>query len=77
MGENSVGATEFKTHCLALIDQVAQHRVPLIVTKHGRPVARLVPYEAETGRAFGVLAGTVRASDDLTAPTGEDWDADG
>lgn len=72
----SVGATEFKAHCLALLDQVAQDRTPLVVTKHGRPVAKLIPYEEEVGHAFGLLAGTVSAQDDLVAPTGEAWDAD-
>jgi prevent-host-death family protein len=77
MVENSVGATEFKAHCLALLDQVAQDRVPIIVTKHGRPVARVIPYVEDGGRAFGLLAGTVQAGDDLVAPIGEDWEADG
>jgi prevent-host-death family protein len=75
--KQTVGATEFKAHCLALLDQVAQDRVALVVTKHGRPVAKLVPYEEEApGQAFGILAGTVKAADDLTAPTGEAWKAD-
>lgn len=71
-----IAATEFKAHCLALLDQVAQERVPLVVTKHGRPVAVVVPYEEDVPPAFGVLAGTVHASDDLVAPTGERWDVE-
>lgn len=71
-----IGATEFKAQCLALLDQVARQRVPLVVTKHGRPVAMVVPYEEAAPPAFGILAGTVQASDDLVAPTGERWDAD-
>lgn len=74
----AVGATEFKAHCLALLDQVAKQRTPIVVTKHGRPVATLVPYVAEetAQHAFGILAGTVQATDDLVSPTGESWDAD-
>ena len=71
----TVGAAEFKTNCLALLDQVEQDRVPLVITKHGRPVARVIPYVAEGGNAFGVLAGTVTAMDDLVAPIGDEWDA--
>lgn len=71
-----IAATEFKAHCLALLDQVAQERVPLVVTKHGRPVAMLVPYEEDVPPVFGILSGTVRASDDLVEPTGERWDVD-
>lgn len=41
-----IGATEFKARCLALLARVAEERVEYIVTKHGRPVARIVPVEA-------------------------------
>lgn len=72
-----MGATEFKARCLSLLDLVATRCDTIVVTKHGRPVARLVPFEDEPAtHAFGILAGTVRAADDLVAPTGEMWDAD-
>jgi prevent-host-death family protein len=71
-----IGATEFKARCLSLLDLVATRRDTIVVTKHGRPVARLVPFEEEPApRAFGILAGTVWAADDLVAPTGERWNA--
>lgn len=38
-----VPATEFKARCLALLDYVATTGTPIVVTKHGRPVARIVP----------------------------------
>ena len=43
---------EFKQRCLALLDAVAESHEPLTITKHGKPVARLVPLEsdAETER---------------------------
>lgn len=40
-----VPATEFKQRCLPLIEEVAETRVPLTVTKHGRPVVRVVPID--------------------------------
>ena len=40
-----IAAGEFKAHCLRLLDQVADERVELVITKRGRPVAKLVPLE--------------------------------
>jgi prevent-host-death family protein len=72
----TIAATEFRARCLALLDQVAQERVPLVVTKHGRPVAVVMPYEEDVPPVFGILAGTVHASDDLVAPARERWDVE-
>jgi prevent-host-death family protein len=71
-----VSAGEFKTHCLGLIEQVRQERAEVVITRYGKPVARLVPYEAASEPVFGFLAGTVTSYDDLVSPTGEAWDAD-
>jgi prevent-host-death family protein len=71
-----VPASEFKAHCLQLMDQVEQTRAEIVVTKHGRPVARLVPIDEAAAEPFGFLAGTVQASDDLVAPIEDSWEAD-
>ena len=69
-------ATEFKAKCLAYLDQVAQTHAPITLTKHGRPVARLVPMEDVEPVLFGRLAGTVQVRADLVAPVDESWKAD-
>lgn len=70
-------AAEFKTHCLHLMDRVQQERAEVVVTRYGRPVARLVPYEpAEAVSPFGVLRGTVTYHGDVVGPVGDAWDAD-
>ncbi len=69
-------ATEFKAKCLAYLDQVAQTRAEITLTKHGRPVARLMPVEEGEPVLFGRLAGTVQVRGDLLAPIGETWEAD-
>ncbi|MEZ0373219.1 MAG: type II toxin-antitoxin system Phd/YefM family antitoxin, partial [Candidatus Sericytochromatia bacterium] len=62
---------------LKLMDEVAQSRIPLIITKHGKPVARLVPVDAdEVPVLFGHLAGTARVLGDLIAPLDVAWEAD-
>ena len=71
-----VPATEFKANCLRLMDQVETMRAEFVVTRHGKPVARLVPYDDAPPSLFGMLAGTVQAADDLIDPTVEVWDAD-
>ena len=43
----TISATEFKAKCLSLIDEVQEQGSELIISKHGRPVARLVPVGAE------------------------------
>ncbi len=75
--EREIGAGEFKTHCLQLIDEVSQSRVPIVVTKHGKPLARLVPYSAEAVSLFGCMKGTVVIRGDIVESTGEAWEADG
>jgi prevent-host-death family protein len=55
-----VPAAEFKARCLELMDRVRETRETYIITKHGRPVARLVACEAVSERPlFGSLAGTI------------------
>lgn len=45
MAADEIGATEFKARCLALLERVAQERMEYVVTKRGRPMARIVPIE--------------------------------
>ena len=72
-----IAATEFKAHALGLIERVAQTREEIVVTKHGKPMARLVPVEDDTlPEFFGCLAGTVVRETDIVSPVGEDWHAE-
>jgi prevent-host-death family protein len=69
-----IGAGDFKAKCLKLLDEVARTREPLVVTKHGKAVAKLVPIPLETG-LFGALAGSVRQEGDIVSPLENDWEA--
>lgn len=71
----SVSATEFKSRCLALIDEVHRTRHPLRITRHGKPVAEIVPPSAAAGRDSNPLKGSILFQDDLIAPIGVDWDS--
>ena len=75
--ENSIPAGQFKARCLQILDEVERTRTTRIVTKRGRPVARLTPFtEVPTGSLFGCLQGSLQIKADIVAPTGEEWDAE-
>jgi prevent-host-death family protein len=73
----TVAAGVFKAKCLELMDEVERTKMELIVTKHGRPVAKLVPLTGTSpGPLFGRARGTViRVADDAFAPEPELWKA--
>ncbi|HEX2092000.1 MAG TPA: type II toxin-antitoxin system Phd/YefM family antitoxin [Longimicrobiaceae bacterium] len=71
-----VSAADFKARCLQLMDRVQQERSEVVVTRYGRPVAKLVPYEEEPASPLGWLRGTVTMRGDIVAPLDESWDAD-
>ncbi len=71
-----IPAAEFKAHCLELMDRVSERRQELIITKHGRPVAKLVPVEEEEAPVFGYMKNTVVSYGDLISPVKEDWEAE-
>lgn len=73
---HQIGAGEFKTHCLKLIDRVSQTKQPIIITKHGKPMAKLTPIEDETYSLFGCLANTVEIKGDIVAGINEVWSVD-
>lgn len=67
-----IGAAKFKEQCLALLDNLDADG--LIVTKRGKPVARLIPYEANDGDLIGSLRGKLKIKGDIFT-TGLRWDA--
>lgn len=71
---STMGAGEFKTHCLRLMDEVAEKHTEIVITKYGQPVAKLVPAEDQVADSFGALEGTVRyLNDDIVSPDHEVW----
>jgi len=68
-----IAAGEFKAKCLGMIDEVAETGATYVITKRGKPMARLVPL-AEQEPAD--LLGSVVFEGDLISPIGEPWDAE-
>ena len=71
----SVPATEFKTHCLALLEEVRETRQPLLVTRHGKPVVEITPYVARNAAHVNPLKDSIVFQDDLISPLEERWDS--
>ena len=75
MPERTIMASRFKAECLAILDQVDEMKISVTVTKHGRPVARLVPLES--GGDQPAPAVRLIAEDDAAYyATGEVWSAE-
>jgi prevent-host-death family protein len=69
----TVPAAAFKAQCLGLMDEVQRSGEEIVITKHGRPVARLVPVEDAMPSAYGALRGTTRSVGDIIGPDPELW----
>jgi prevent-host-death family protein len=71
----AVSAAEFKATCLHLMDRVRETGAEYIVTKHGRPVAKLVPYtDSKQRKGFGALQGTVLKYERPFDPIDAEWE---
>jgi prevent-host-death family protein len=66
--DRHISAANFKAECLRLLDEVARERRAIIVTKRGKPVAKLVPVEEEPIDIFGRMAGTITICGDIVNP---------
>jgi prevent-host-death family protein len=71
-----IPAGEFKAQCLAIMDQVSKSGEPVVVTKHGKPVVKLVPAEEQGDDIFNYMAGKVKIVGDIVGPItpAEDWE---
>lgn len=68
-----VKAGEFKDTCLSLLDKVNRLEFEVVVTKHGTPVARVVPEGGHVVSAHGFMSGTVLDHGDIVSPDFEAW----
>lgn len=66
-------AGTFKAQCLAVMDEVQAKRQTVVITKHGKPVAKLVPADKDAGDIYNFLEGRGAVAGDVIAPVIEDW----
>ncbi len=74
-----VAISEFKAKCLALLDQVHKTKKPIRITRHGKPIAEVVPPSPvkESGDWLGSMAHRMKIVGDIVSPVMEesDWEA--
>lgn len=71
----TIPAGEFKAKCLQLMDEVQRTGEEIIITKRGKPVARLRAAAPPRQTIFGRMKGTITYMGDVISPTGVEWDA--
>lgn len=74
----TMAAGKFKATCLAVMDEVQAKREPVIVTKNGKPVAKLVPMPLEDpDPIFGFYKGNLEIVGDIMSPAfdADEWDS--
>lgn len=71
-----IPAAQFKAECLHLMNKVHDQHVSYIITKRGKPFAKLVPIAETPVNYFGILQDTASTSGDIVAPLDVEWDAE-
>lgn len=69
--ERQMKASEFKTKCLKVMDEIAKTGESIVITKNGKPVSRLVPYVQRPKSLFGIHPNSVRITGDIISPLDE------
>ena len=74
--KQQIAAGEFKAKCLGLLDEVEKTRKEIVITKRGRPVARVVPIDQKKpATTWGRMKGTGIILGDIISPIDVEWDA--
>jgi antitoxin (DNA-binding transcriptional repressor) of toxin-antitoxin stability system len=71
----AIPAAEFRNRCLALLEEVQRTRRPIVVTRHGKPVAEVSAFTAKSSTAENPLVGSIEFEGDLISPLNEGWEA--
>jgi prevent-host-death family protein len=70
-----MAAGSFKIHCLAIMDEVQAKRETVVITKRGKPVAKLIPADNASDDIYNFLAGKGAITGDVVSPVigREEW----
>ena len=71
----TMSAADFKARCLDVLDQVAERRVSVVVTKRGKPVAQVVPMVNRPKHLWGSMKGEIEIRGDIISPLDVEWEA--
>jgi prevent-host-death family protein len=70
-----IAASTFKAQCLALLEDVRSTKSPLVITKRGKPVAKLVPIDEPKDDFIGRLKGVFEVVGELDSDPPEAWES--
>ena len=71
-----IPVTQFKAHCLEIVEAVQRKRTSVVISKRGKPVAKLVPMDTDpVPSLYGSMKGTGREIGDIISPIEDEWDA--
>ena len=68
-------ASEFKAKCLRLMDEVAENGGEIVITKNGKPVAKLTAFQERPKTLFGTGRGRMKILGDIINPLDAEWEA--
>ena len=71
-----VTAAQFKANCVRLMNEVVRRRRPLLITKRGRPIAKLVPADGRSIDLFGRMSSSTKIVGHIVSPIDVEWTAD-
>ena len=74
-GQRIIKASDFKSKCLKLMDEVADNGIEIIITKHGKPVAKLTSLQERPNTLFGAGRGRMKILGDIISPIDVEWEA--
>lgn len=77
MTKSKVSTSELKANCSSIIESVARKRSSVVITKRGRPVARLVPVKEKQDSLFGFAGGCISVYGDIITPVDVSWEVAG
>ncbi len=69
----TMGAAKFKEQCLSILENVDKDGI--VITKHGKPVAKLLPVDIQSSDLIGKMKGKIKVNGDIMS-TGLKWNAE-
>ena len=73
--QRTMKASEFKSKCLKLMDEVAENGGEIVITKNGKPVAKLTAFHERPKTLFGIDKGRLKITGDIISPIDVEWEA--
>ena len=75
--QKTISSSDFKARCGQMIDEVSSGKGPVVITRRGKPVAKLVRIDGgDRKTSFGFAKGCIKIRGDIMAPIDVEWEAE-